>query len=189
MDEKKIPATGATASTETKSKTDEMKNAAADASLNGYKTKIEESRNKTGLVIEDKRGKTDENRKTGEDKRGSSPTTDMHNLVSDLNSFLNTTQKEIHTPKSTKKKMPLNLKKEEPLQNGFIANKFHQQDVKVEADTNKKWSCSKCTLINPGNIRICSVCGASKQFEKAETVVDQITIFDPPPEVLNQVKV
>jgi len=105
----------------------------------------------------------------------------MHNLVSDLNSFLSTTHKEIHTPKSTKKK--LNLKKEESLPNGFVVNKFQQ----VEAD--KKWSCSKCTLINPGNIRICSVCGASKLFDKPEAVVEQLTIFDPPPEVPNQVNV
>jgi hypothetical protein len=200
MEEKKIPVTGATAQNETRAKTDETKNVGA-TSINGYRTKMEESRNKaaglqieekktktdesrniTGLQVVEKRTKTDESRNTGGDeKRTNSPTTDMHNLVSDLNSFLSTTHKEIHTPKSTKKK--LNLKKEESLPNGFVVNKFQQ----VEAD--KKWSCSKCTLINPGNIRICSVCGASKLFEKPEAVVEQLTIFDPPPEVPNQVNV
>jgi hypothetical protein len=198
MEEKKIPVTGATAQNETRAKTDETKNVGA-TSINGYRTKMEESRNKaaglqieekktktdesrniTGLQVVEKRTKTDESRNTGGDeKRTNSPTTDMHNLVSDLNSFLSTTHKEIHTPKSTKKK--LNLKKEESLPNGFVVNKFQQ----VEAD--KKWSCSKCTLINPGNIRICSVCGASKLFDKPEAVVEQLTIFDPPPEVPNQV--
>jgi hypothetical protein len=216
MEEKKIPVTGATAQNETRAKTDETKNVGA-TSINGYRTKMEESRNKaaglkveekktktdesrnitglkveekkaktdekrniTGLKVDEKRTKTDESRNTGGDeKRTNSPTTDMHNLVSDLNSFLSTTHKEIHTPKSTKKK--LNLKKEESLPNGFVVNKFQQ----VEAD--KKWSCSKCTLINPGNIRICSVCGASKLFDKPEAVVEQLTIFDPPPEVPNQV--
>jgi hypothetical protein len=195
MEEKKIPAT---AQNETRAKTDEIKNVGA-TSINGYRTKLEESRNKaaglkveekktktdesrniTGLKVGEKKAKTDESRnKGGDEKRTNSPTTDMHNLVSDLNSFLSTTHKEIHTPKSTKKK--LNLKKEESLPNGFVVNKFQQ----VEAD--KKWSCSKCTLINPGNIRICSVCGASKLFEKPEAVVEQLTIFDPPPEVPNQV--
>ena len=105
--------------------------------------------------------------------RTNSPTTDMQNLVLDLNSFLSSTQKEIHTPKSTKKKYSNshNGKKEESYDNNFkFGAKTQLTDRKAE-----KWSCQKCTLINSAHLRICSVCGASRNFEKAEA-----TIFDPP---------
>ena len=114
-----------------------------------------------------------------EEKRTNSPTTDMHNLVSDLNSFLKTTQKEIHTPKNTKKRiLPVVVKKEEPeiipnlFTNAVKVNLSQQQQPQQQQQQkepqlkfglqtktpaknaiqqkNEKWSCVKCTLINPG---------------------------------------
>lgn len=110
--------------------------------------------------------------------RTNSPTTDMHNLVSDLNSFLSSTQKEIHTPKSTKKKMMMmainSPKKVESFDNNHKKFFSNLNDPKSE-DKREKWSCQKCTLINTGNVKICAICGASKYFEKPE-----VTIFDTP---------
>ena len=64
------------------------------------------------------------------DERTHSPTTDMQNLVSDLNSFLSSTQKEIHTPKNTKKKMAFNgSRKEESYDNNF---KFGGKKIEQE---------------------------------------------------------
>ena len=98
--------------------------------------------------------------------RTNSPTTDMQNLVSDLNSFLSSTHKEIHTPKSTKKKYT----------NGSHDSNFKFGAKPLLTDSKaEKWSCQKCTLINSGHSRVCGVCGASRNFEKAEA-----TIFDPP---------
>ena len=74
------------------------------------------------------------------DRMHNPPEMKMKDLVLDLNSFIDTTQKEMSTPK-TKRKASRNL---------------------ANGDTTPSWTCIKCTLINSKDAKVCSVCGASK---------------------------
>jgi len=93
--------------------------------------------------------------------RHPSPKTDIDNMLSDLSTFLNTTQREIHTPKVSRKNCASRVKDNsegvEVLKNGQHGSKPHFGSHSMEAKKelgkmkdNKKWSCAKCTLINSG---------------------------------------
>jgi hypothetical protein len=109
--------------------------------------------------------------------RQPSPTTDIDNMVSDLNIFLSATHREIHTPKATRKIWGPNITKKDNLdlesfkmagktrneaQNDNKMKKVYEKGVSLEVNSiqeksnkitdNKKWTCAKCTLINPGII-------------------------------------
>lgn len=105
--------------------------------------------------------------------RHPSPTTDIDNMVSDLNTFLTTTHREIHTPKAARKNWGPNINKKDHQDFVKTAEKMRNEsqndnkmknfadkvtnlkenhgEVSNKLKDNKKWSCAKCTLINPGN--------------------------------------
>ena len=113
--------------------------------------------------------KIDVKENTKENKGKGTPSMEMKDLVSDLNSFLNTTQRELQTPKFKRKHVTDNtIDVANPVVKKETGNNQSQKDnapyaklVQPEYD-GVEWACAKCTLINAKTARICTICGASK---------------------------
>ena len=122
------------------------------------------------------------------------PSMDMKDLVSDLNSFLNTTQRELRTPKGKRKQVAENKNAEKPFATKEQGSNQSKKDINPYAklvqskSEDIEWACAKCTLINAKTAKICTLCGASKDLpvdfnameEKETNKVPEMNIFEAP---------
>ena len=98
-------------------------------------------------------------------KEKGTPSMEMKDLVSDLNTFLNTTQRELRTPKGKRKQSSNDMSginQHETKENQPNKSPYAKL-LKPQVDSDDvEWACAKCTLINAKTARICTICGASK---------------------------